>query len=1057
MRVTTPAISRRWTPSISGAQGTILSLATVLLSLCAGPAQAQVARMSIPNIGYFSGFGSYNDGDFKTAGQSFRQSAGGGFNSTNGRWIDSICFHAMIGECYYQMGDMGNANEQFSSAIQLFLNYRDWMLRAEFSPIEPEANSKNPVTWGLSQRRTKLGHFPAHFQILQGKSQAENAAAAQNGGVIVPQELYTCYVGEIVRCTALAISRRGEILGPASQYDPLMLSAVEALQRRPGPPNHWSQCWISLQLGCAYAAINKPQEAASELTNSLQAGGTYDHPYTCLGLLELGKLAFKQGKIDAAQVYFLEATYSAAYFERFDVMEEAFRYGALTHLISGKPGIYPPLLKAAVAAKKISMLHASLMISLAEQHSTRGETQAAAAALGQARTSLNGNEMMLGQTGARFNYENAKVQFQAGNLTAGNLSLTQAMAFEKVGSKRLFQIAFIDRVVLNKELTERVADMLYADVLREPTTADWMVDPMETLAVLSNPHPLPYEHWLEIALARKETDKALNIADRIRRHRFLSTLPLGGRLLALRWVLEAPKETLLPQALLQRQDFSVKYPKYGELSKQAAAIKGELDALPLVPEKEADGKKQAALCADLAKVSTAQEIILQQMALRRDPSDFSFPPLVDFKDLQQKLKPGELVLSYLITTQSVHGFAVSRENSGHFRIADSAKVKLGLVEMLRSLGLYDRNQPLDAKDLKTEEWRIPAAVLLGELTNQMAPGDWAKYKELVVVPDGVLWYLPFEALQVPTKDGKSQSLNSIVKVRYAPTVALALPDGRGKKPLQRTAVVAGRMMPRDDDKPAAASAAEIAKALPGTSVLQGLPATSAILGSTIDRLVVLSDVDDAEKGPYAFAPLQLDRGKIGSTLADWFLLPFASPETIVLPGFHSAAEYGLKRGGTGEEIFLSVCGLMSTGSRTILITRWRPAGQTSFDLVREFVQELPRSTATESWHRSVQLARATEIDPDRESRVKISKTDTLKADHPFFWAGYLLVDRDSGIAGDLSVEKPGEKKEAPPAKEVVPPRGIVPPKPKPADPFKEKEAVPAKEAAPAKAPPAIKS
>ncbi|MFN0020354.1 MAG: CHAT domain-containing protein [Pirellulaceae bacterium] len=1027
----------------------------LVLALSAAPVQGQGARMSIPNVGYFQngGFGSFNDGNFKSAGQSFRQSANGGFNSTEGRWIDSICFHTMIGECYYQMGDMDNALKQYSAAVQLAVNYRDWMLRAEFTPIEPEANVKNQITWGTSQRRTKLGHFPAHFQVMQGKTQAENAAAAQNGGVIVPQELYSCYVGEIVRCTALALSRRGEILGPASPYDPLTMSAVEAFQRRPGPPNHWSQCWISLQLGCAYAAAGKPQEAASELTKSLQAGDTYDHPYTCLGLLELGKLAFKQGKFDAAQVYFQESTYAAAYFERFDVMEEAFRYGALTHLISGQAGVYPPLLKAGIATKKIDMVYASLMISLAEQYSTRGETQQAAAALNQARASLNGNEMMMGQMGARFNYENAKVQFQAGNATAGNTSLALAMAYEKVGSKRLFQIGFIDKVIMNKELTERVADLVYADMLREPTTADWMVDPMETLAVLSNPHPLPYEHWLEIALGRKEVDKAIGIADRIRRHRFLSTLPLGGRLLAVRSVLEAPKETLSPQAVLQRQDFSVKYPKYSELSKQAAAIKGELDALPLVPEKDADRKKQAALCSDLAKVSTTQEVILQQMALRRDPSDFSFPPLIEFKDLQQRLKPGELILSYLITTQSVHAFAISRENSGHFRVSDPAKVKGGLVEMLRLLGLYDRNQPIDSKDLKAEEWKIPAAALLGELTNQMAPADWAKYKELVIVPDGVLWYLPFEALQIPGKDGKSESLNSIVKVRYSPTVSLAFSDGRGKKPLMRTAVVAGRMMPRDDDKPAASNAADIAKALPGTSVLAGLPASSSILGSTIDRLVVLSDVDDVDKGAYAFAPLQMDRGKIGSTLADWFPLPFASPEQVILPGFHSAAEYSLKRGGTGEEIFLSICGLMSTGSRTILITRWRPAGQTSFDLVREFVQELPRSTATDSWHRSVQLARSTEIDPDRESRVKISKTDTLKADHPFFWAGYLLVDRDQGSAvplksGEIPAAKPDEKREPVPAKEAAP---KIPEKVKvPAEPARVEE--PSKEAPPAKKP-----
>ncbi len=1008
--------------------------------------------MSIPNIAYFQngGFGSFNDGDFKSAGQSFRQSASGGFKSIDDqRWVDSICFHAMIGESYYQMGDMGNALEQFSAAVQLSVNHRDWMLRVEFSPIEPEANVKNQPNWGSSQRRTKLGHFPDHFQIMQGKTQAENAAAAQNGGVIVPQELYSCYVGEIVRCSALAISRRAEILGPASPHDPLFADLLTALQRRPGPPNHWSQSWVSLQLGCAYAAMNKPQEAAQELTNSLQASGTYDHPLTSVGLLELGKLAFKQGKFDAAQTYFLESTYSATYFDRYDVMEEAFRLGALTHLISGQNGVYAPLAKAGLAYKRIKMLHASLMISLAEQFSTRGETSLAAQALSQARGSLNGNEMMLGQTGARFNYENAKVQFQAGNVVPANTSLALAMAYEKVGSKRLFQIGFIDKVIMDRELTERVGDLLYADILREPTTADWMVDPMETLAVLSNPHPLPYEHWLEISLGRKENDKALGIADRIRRHRFLSTLPLGGRLLALRWVLEAPKETLSPQAVLQRQDFSVKYPKYGELSKQAAAIQKDLDALPLVPDKDADKKKQATLCADLAKVSTAQEVILQQMALRRDPSDFSFPPLVEFKDMQQKLPPGQLTLAYLVTSQGLHAFAISKENFGYFRVADPAKVKTDLVEMLRALGLYDRNQPLDAKDLKGQEWKIPAASLLGQLTNQMVAADWAKYQELVIVPDGVLWYLPFEALQIEGKGGETEPLISRVKVRYSPTVGLMMPDGRGNKPLARTAVVAGRLMPRDDDKPAANNAHDIAKALPGTSVLVGSPASSSIFGSTIDRLVVLSDVDDVDKGSYAFAPLQMDRGKPGSTLADWFLLPFASPEQIILPGFHSAAENSLKRGGTGEEMFLSLCGLMSTGSRTILITRWRPAGQTTYDLVREFVQELPRTSAIDAWHRAVQLARSTELETDREPRVKLSPSDSLKAEHPFFWAGYLLVDRDSGGGAEVKAEV---KKEAVPPKDALP-KAAEPAK-KAAEPAKV--AVPAKEGAPVKAAPPAK-
>src|SRR5437870_1086332 len=93
--------SMSW-PTLGTTRGMLLCLCPcVLLGLCAAPVQAQVARMSIPNIGYFGGFGSFNDGNFKSANNSFRGAASAGFNSTEGRWIDSICFHTMIGECYY--------------------------------------------------------------------------------------------------------------------------------------------------------------------------------------------------------------------------------------------------------------------------------------------------------------------------------------------------------------------------------------------------------------------------------------------------------------------------------------------------------------------------------------------------------------------------------------------------------------------------------------------------------------------------------------------------------------------------------------------------------------------------------------------------------------------------------------------------------------------------------------------------------------------------------------------------------------------------------------------
>ena len=169
-----------------------------------------------------------------------------------------------------------------------------------------------------------------------------------------------------------------------------------------------------------------------------------------------------------------------------------------------------------------------------------------------------------------------------------------------------------------------------------------------------------------------------------------------------------------------------------------------------------------------------------------------------------------------------------------------------------------------------------------------------------------------------------------------------------------------------------------------------------LLISLCDNLVVLDEVEETTLDPYGWSPMQIDRGKAGSTLANWLTLPFSAPQHVVVPGYQTAAAESLKNGGTGDEIFLTVCGLMASGTRSILISRWRTAGQSSFDLTREFVKQLPDTPAARAWRRSVHLSMASEIDPGLEPRVKSAGiSDPLRGNHPFFWAGYLLVDTGS--------------------------------------------------------------
>ena len=95
----------------------------------------------------------------------------------------------------------------------------------------------------------------------------------------------------------------------------------------------------------------------------------------------------------------------------------------------------------------------------------------------------------------------------------------------------------------------------------------------------------------------------------------------------------------------------------------------------------------------------------------------------------------------------------------------------------------------------------------------------------------------------------------------------------------------------------------------------------------------------------------------------------------------------------GDELFLTSMGLLGAGSRTLLLSRWRTGGKVAADLLKEFIQELPNTSAADAWQRAVQIVDQTELDQDSEPRVD-SDVDgpQVTGGHPFFWSGFVLID-----------------------------------------------------------------
>ena len=87
----------------------------------------------------------------------------------------------------------------------------------------------------------------------------------------------------------------------------------------------------------------KAEQALSYLQRAVLAGGEFDHPLTSIALLELGRLAFQRGQYPIG----LESSSRRPPMPRsnypdYGVLEEAFRYGMLTHLLSNRKGLFRP-------------------------------------------------------------------------------------------------------------------------------------------------------------------------------------------------------------------------------------------------------------------------------------------------------------------------------------------------------------------------------------------------------------------------------------------------------------------------------------------------------------------------------------------------------------------------------------------------------------------------------------------------------------------------------------------------------------------------------------------
>ncbi|MCA9229303.1 MAG: CHAT domain-containing protein [Planctomycetales bacterium] len=964
-------------------------------------ASAQGLINSTPSQAYYRGIEELYRGEYRDAERIFRSETRGAIKiGVTGRWVDSICYHAMWGEVLYHQGRFGPALEQFDQACTMFLQYPQWLLRVRFEQPPREDVSRlrrQQLPWGTSERQFTLGLFSSQMLISQGDLLSGNRAA-QQGGVVQSAQLWRIDVIEVIRCTALAIRRRSELLGPLAAQDRISREMATRLNSGGAPPNHWSGAWIDLQQGLVSAGEGKSDLALKQLARAELIQGRFDHPLTCVALLEQGRIHMEQGNTSVAAKYFAEASYSAFYYDNPGIVDEAFKLGAANRLAGGIESVSAALDSVAAWARRERFDHifARVSFALSEEQMTLGNWDAAAATIEVGQTRLR--DARSGLLGSWSQFLAARIAAQQGRDTAP-AALAAAIDQQLVMTPRNFQIGLANGRYDQQLLRDRSAADIYQSLLADPTPADWVFRPLETLSVLQTPHEAAFDRWLNALLSRNDLGTALEVTDLAKRRRFLGSLAWGGRLASLRDTLELPAHTLTPQIQVRRQDLLLKYPRYGEEQKAGQQLWASLKSrwLPALDE-----QSQSDLNKDWRAWSTSlqrREAMLNMIGLERVAVDPVFPPLSTAAELQAKLQPGQAVVVFHDTSNGLLGFLITAKGSTHWNCGPVGRLNKPLNDFLRSLGNYDASHDMTTKDLASDDWQATGKKLYRALFDGSSI-DLESTDELIVVPDNLVWYVPLAALPAELED-RTAAMISLSKLRVVPTMGLAMGNAVVRRRVQRSGIVGRGIVPGDTEELQDESLTDLREAVLNPIALPTpSPIPTAQLASLLETLIVLDEIEIDPLRPLDWSPVPGGRAAQEDTLSHWLSLPQFGPQNILLPAVHTIAERGgrtskrkASAAAPGHELFLASCGLMSTGAQTVLLSRWSVGGQSTLDLVREFIQELPHTTAADAWQRSVQVAMEMSIHPDAETRVKADlEAPPITAAHPFFWGGYLLID-----------------------------------------------------------------
>jgi CHAT domain-containing protein len=377
---------------------------------------------------------------------------------------------------------------------------------------------------------------------------------------------------------------------------------------------------------------------------------------------------------------------------------------------------------------------------------------------------------------------------------------------------------------------------------------------------------------------------------------------------------------------------------------------------------------------EIALLQVEQKTLLYQIEqLNSDLASLLKVNPLTAKEVQSLLDEDTVVLAYYTGSEWAGVFVVTKRKILGLNLAIGRRQLAAKVKEFRK----ETEEGVTVKLFTSKDYEKPLTELY-EILIKPVEAELVGKKHVVVVPHGMLHYLPFQALRNP--EGKY--LIESYTLSYLPSASV-LKYAREKNRGNRADLFAVAN-PATDLSPLPAAeveAREVSALFRRKEVLLGRAATKTKFkndGPLYDLLLFSTHGEMIEADPLKsnlrFTPTQQDDGKL--TVSEIFDLDVKA-NLVTL----SACETGLARGTKGDfpqgdDLVGLSRAFIHAGAPSVVASLWKVSDDSTVAMMRSFygnLQTMPKAEALQ------------------KAQLALAKSNAMTSSNPYFWAPFILV------------------------------------------------------------------